>query len=62
MIRPAPLTRPICPMCGEPGIHANTSRCIEALRAEIDTLKTIKIRKTEPSQKYLGRYYPGFYP
>lgn len=38
----APTDRPVCPMCGEPGIHSSAQACIDTLRATIDQLTTQK--------------------
>lgn len=55
--------RPICPMCGEPGIHPSVDRCIEALRAAIDQATTqLAHRPPDPAIVHLGRWVPAFYP
>lgn len=35
MLKPRRPVQPVCPMCKEPGIHANVDKCIVALRAAI---------------------------
>lgn len=53
--------RPVCPMCGEPGIHRTAQDCIDELRAERDRLQTLKVSRIDPSVKATGQFYAGYF-